>query len=74
MNFVQHSPSHTKKSPGRDEIELSLFQSTWNILKDHRLDLFSQMFVPGNLMEQYNVGLSCLPQKQGQPNRPTTAR
>jgi hypothetical protein len=48
---------NSKKSPRRDGIGLSLFQTTWNTLKDYWIDLFSQMIVPGNLTEQQRHGV-----------------
>jgi hypothetical protein len=47
---------NTKNAPGRDGIGLSLFHTTWNTKKDDWIDLFSQMFVPGNITEQQTWG------------------
>jgi len=64
----------TKKAPGRDGIGLSLFQDTWNTIKDDWLDLFSQMFVPGNLTEQQKRGVVvCIP-KTTRPTQPSDYR
>jgi hypothetical protein len=58
---------NTKKAPGRDGIGLSLFQATWNTLKDD----ISQMFVPGNLTEQQKRGVVvCIP-KTTRPSQPS---
>ena len=65
---------NTKKASGRDGIGLSLFQDTWNTLKDDWLDLFSQMFVPGNLTEQQKRGVvMCIP-KTTRPTQPSDYR
>ena len=58
-----------KKAPGRDRIGLSLFQATWDALKFVWLDLFSEMFAPGNLTEQQKRGVVvCIP-KTTRPNQ-----
>jgi hypothetical protein len=65
---------NTKKAPGCDGIGLSLFQATWNTLKDDWIDLFSQMFVPGNLTEQQERGVVvCIP-KTTRPSQPSDYR
>jgi hypothetical protein len=65
---------NTKKTPGRDGIGLSLFQATWNTLKDDWIDLFSQIFVPGNLTEQQKrVVVMCIP-KTTRPSQPSDYR
>jgi hypothetical protein len=55
---------NTKNAPGRDGIGLRLFQTTWNTLKDGWIDLFSQMFVPGNLTEQKCGLVVCIPKRR----------
>ena len=63
-----------KTAPGHDGIGLNLFQATWNALQDDWLNLFSQMFVPGNLTEQQNRGVVvCIP-KTTRPNHPSNYR
>ena len=61
-----------KKGPGRDGIVICLFQATFNALKDW-LDLFSQMFAPGNLTEQQKRGVVCIT-KTTRPKQPSDYR
>jgi hypothetical protein len=65
---------NTKKAPGRDGIGLSLFQATWNALKDDWIALFSQMFVPGNLTEQQKRGVVVFIPKTMRPSQPSDYR
>jgi hypothetical protein len=58
------------KASGRDRIGLGLFKATWDALKDHWLNLFSQMFTTNNVSEQQKRGVIVSIPKTARPHQP----